>query len=207
MRERARRSQMIRAVVAAVIVPAMVLAPSVGAQPPGSVCGGTPDCSEDPSPPFGGLPPASTEIEPAGNYLVVQNPLGPGNPELCFEASGPIAGVSVIDLDDIQEAQLFTQAPSIDVVSTGRVLPFPLSGSELQCGGVVCLPGVGEAVAVTDAAIGTVFGSELREHPLPAGAAPVSAAGIGTCLDGDHTFTLCVETTAPSIQCVFVGQS
>lgn len=61
------------------------------------------------------------------------------------------------------------------------------------------------AFGITDTTIGVVVGGQVYAFPLPAGSLPVTACGIAACAGQYVSFTLCVETTAPSIECVLGG--
>ncbi len=161
-------------------------------------CGGTPDCPVAPMPLPGDLPPSSTEMNPGGNWFDT----GTSPTNVCFPASGNIAGVNQLRVGKITETQLFNKQPAIEVISAGQVYTFPMNGATLNAGGVLCVPGIGEAVAITNTKIGTVVGGKLTEHALPAGSTPVSAVIIGNCLRRNNLVELCVQTSAPSIEVV-----
>jgi len=166
-------------------------------------CGGTPDCSLQPVPFFYGT--ASTEMNPGGNFFLVGGP--PGG--VCIPVGGTIAGSAQIRIP-LTETIFFTtggpQGLAIEVLAPGTPTPggvFPLNGTQLRAGGVMCFTSFAEAMAVTNVEIATLFGGILTQYAFPVGVAPLSAAGIATASPGFRTFTLCVQTSDNNIHVVF----
>lgn len=165
-------------------------------------CNGPVDC---PSVTFPfGLPPAQTRVNPDA-YDV-----GPG--QACFNTAGRILGSVVADLYSgrihVQETALYSDAPSVEIVSGGDVHSFPVTGTTIHAAGAVCLPGIAESTLITEAAVGIVVGGSVHEYTFPPGVAPLSAAGIGGCIAHRrwNTYTLVVQLSDGTLLSCLGGQ-
>jgi hypothetical protein len=166
-------------------------------------CGGLVDCPQA-ALPFGqGF--AQTETAPHRLWLGTST-----GSDACLATSGRVLGAVVIHTPPLTNLTLVTDVPAIDVVAGGSLSTFPVVGTTVHCAGADCKVADGlvlvNAFAVTESHINVVVGGERGEFPLPEGARPVSAAGTGACSGDSVSFSLCVETTAPSIECVLGGE-
>ena len=122
----------------------------------------------------------------------------------CYPTLGKILGATATGVDAITESVLFTDAPSIEVISGGIKSAYSLTGTRLFCGGSIGIFNIAESIAITDRTISTVTSGVLNETVFPEGVTPVSAGGIGVCSAG-NSFTLCVEMETNGIRCVSGG--
>jgi hypothetical protein len=172
------------------------------AGPAASQCGGTPQCAQAPIP-FG-LPPSATEMNPGGNWFEVGGP-----PGVCYPTAGTIVGTTASQIP-LTESQFFTvgspNGPAIEVFFGGVMTPFYLTGTTINAGGVMCFPRLAEALTITDQVIAGLSGGIVYEIQIPAGVAPVSAAGIATCgrISG-RTFTFVVQLSDNTIHAILGG--
>ena len=159
-------------------------------------CTGTVDCPLAPLP-FG--PDSLTRIDP--------NEFDFGDTgNNCYPTMGRTLAATALSLNGINEAQLFTNLPATEILSGGSLHSIPLQGCALHAGGTICLPGIGEALSVTDRAMASVSGGILNEHLFPDDSLPLSAAGIVSCSGCSNTFTFAVETAANTIETISGGE-
>ena len=166
-------------------------------------CGGTPDCPSAPLPLQPGVT-AHTEMDPGGNFFALDPPAN-----LCYPADEYIAGVNQLNVGLITETVLFinpTAAPGFEpTIQVPGGNAYPVNGSALHAAGVACVPGIGDAFAITDTTVGSVWLGQLIEHDLPPGSAPLSAALVAICYGRSTFLVLCVETSDPSIETYLSG--
>jgi hypothetical protein len=165
---------------------------------PEPACGGTIRCQSNTIPFSPGT--IHTEVNP--NWIS-------GSIMGCQPGSGVALGGIVVNTPPIITFTTFTNAPAFDVIAGGTVLSFAMAGDTIMFAGADCKQ-LGDltlvnAFAITNTYINVLVGGVVGTYPLPTGSAPVSAAGIAVCTSNIISFTLCAETTAPSIECVNAG--
>jgi len=132
-------------------------------------CGSTVDCPSS-ALPLPLQPMAHTETLPTQNVFVLETTpvvscIYPWNPY-----SDYITGVNQLNVGLISETMLFTHNLSPGVGGNRLQVPhadgsmgkYALSGTKIHAAGVGCVPGVGDAFAITDKSISAVWSRELH---------------------------------------------